>query len=203
MAKAVRLFVAIELPDEARLAITGEQTRIRRRLEGSKQSSIKWVTPDHLHLTLAFLGYVANERLETVVESMRQPLDAESFSLEFGGLGVFPPRGDPRVLWIGVKDGAEEVVALQRLVADRLARLELTLEERAFHPHLTLARWRSGGRSDRERVREQETAQRLVRIDVSDVTLMESRLSPAGSTYIALCHSRLREPAVPPLQSTS
>jgi 2'-5' RNA ligase len=99
--------------------------------------------------------------------------------------------------------GAGDLAALQRMVVDRLSRLSLTLEERAYHPHLTIARWRSAARADGQRALQQATPGLLIEVDVSAVTLFESRLSSAGSTYIALCHSPLRESAVPPLQSTS
>ena len=194
--------MAIELTETARRAIAAEQDRLQHALAGAGPSSIKWTAFTHLHLTLVFLGRVENDRVDVVVETIRRPIEAEPFSIVFGGLGVFPPRGEPRVLWLGLMSGADRVKAVQSHVVHRVTALGLALEERAFTPHLTIARWREGRPSDRRRVLERERADDIVRVDVSSVTLFESRLSPTGSTYTALCHSPLAEPAAPPLQSS-
>jgi 2'-5' RNA ligase len=186
-----RLFVAIELTDEAQRAIASEQDRLRDALGRGKAASIKWIAPDHLHLTLAFLGHVDDARADAVVDGMRHGFDTRRFSIVFGGLGVFPPHGEPRVLWVGLMRGADDVGAVQRQVAGRVADLGVTLEDRAYHPHLTIARWKSARRSDRHLVLDRDTAAAITGLEVSSVTLMESRLSPAGSTYIALCRSPL------------
>src|SRR5262249_26469707 len=123
------------------------------------------------------------------------------FLLEFGGLGVFSPRGDPRVLWIGLLRGAPDVETVQRQVVERLARLDVTLEDRVYRPHLTIARWRAARRSDRRRVVDHAAARTLARLIVSSVTLFESRLSPTSATHTALCRAVLAESPDPPVQS--
>src|SRR6476659_1419840 len=98
----------------------------------------------------------------------------------FDGIGVFPPHGEPRVLWSGVTEGAAELVALHRELAPRAAALEIALEERAFHPHLTLGRWRESRRQDRQRTLAAEARDPIARVHVRRATLYESRLSPSG-----------------------
>jgi RNA 2',3'-cyclic 3'-phosphodiesterase len=197
----MRLFVAIELNDETRRAIAAEQTRLRQKLDKGHGSSLRWVRADHIHLTLAFLGEIAADRVETIVDVMRQPIDADRFSIVFGGLGTFPAHGAPRVVWLGLTAGAREVAVVHRQVATRLDGVGIAPESRAFHPHLTLARWRTSTAADQRRVVAADRSEDVGRIDVEAVTLIHSRLSPAGPTYTPLCEARLRDRASVPLQS--
>jgi 2'-5' RNA ligase len=197
----MRLFVAIDLDEASRGAVADLQTRLSRSLEDRRKSGLKWVSPQHVHLTLAFLGELTDDRGAAVTEAMRQPIDAEPFELVFGGFGVFPPSGPPRVLWLGVMSGQEEVAAVQRVIAARIAQLGIALEERKFHPHLTLARWRLPRQSDRRQVLAAGAALPVVRLHVSAVSLVESRLSSGGPTYSTLCQARLGLNGLEPLQS--
>jgi 2'-5' RNA ligase len=198
----VRLFVAIDLNDAARAAIAEEQKRLRIAFDAAGRSTLKWVAPAHLHLTLVFLGEVEPTRADRVVDAMRRSIDVRPFSMVLGGLGVFPPHGAPRAMWLGLKAGAEAVIEVQRQVAERLARLGIAPDARPFHPHLTLARWRASRNSDRRRAIDADGQAPIARVEVEAVALIESRLSSAGPAYTALCHSRLGESAVPPLQSS-
>jgi 2'-5' RNA ligase len=178
----MRLFVAIDLSDAARRAIAVEQERLAEVLGPS--SSLKWVRPDHMHLTLAFLGEIEETRAAAVIDVMGKNIDeAQPFAIAIAGLGVFPPHGAPRVLWVGLSTGAREAIELQRHVVDRLSRIGVTLEERAFHPHLTLARWRQARPADRGRVAAAERGLEVARVEVDAVTLYQSRLSSAGLTH--------------------
>src|SRR6266550_4708422 len=146
----MRLFVAVDLSEEARQAMAAEQKRIAAALAG-RQTSLKWVRPEHLHLTLVFLGSVDEERARAGVDAIGRDVDAAPFDLVFDGVGAFPPHGEPRVLWTGVTHGAAELVALHRELRQRAAALGIALEARPFIPHLTLGRWRASRRHDRER----------------------------------------------------
>lgn len=125
----IRLFVAIDLPEEV----------IERLgwLEGGLPGA-RWVEPDNLHLTLRFIGPVDGGAYRDIAAALSE-VRGEPFELTLRGLGHFPPRGQPKVLWVGV---AEEpaLVALQRAVETRLQRLGLEPEHRKFKPHVTLAR---------------------------------------------------------------
>src|SRR5437762_14047960 len=105
----MRLFVAIDLDDDARRAIAGEQKRLTRALSESGGHPPKWVQPTLLHLTLAFLGEVPAERVAALTALMSEDLDVEPFTAVCAGFGVFPPRGAPQVLWLGVTSGAREL----------------------------------------------------------------------------------------------
>lgn len=182
----MRLFTAIELTDDARGKIAAEQARLRRALGRGARP----VRPEHMHLTLAFIGETPEARGAAIVGAMEQPLAMTPFTVAFGGIGVFPPRGAPRVLWLGVREGEAAMIELYREVADRLSKLDVEAERRPYHPHLTLARWRESRPSDRP-APDRASPTVVARIDVSFVTLFESRLSSTGPAYTALARAPL------------
>ena len=182
-----RLFAAIELGASALHLVIDEQTRLAETIRGS---SVRWTKRDQLHITLVFIGEVSDERAGQIVEVMRDGIPHPPFRFELGGIGAFPPHGAPRVLWIGVKSGAESVVRVQGLVVDRLERVGVEREERAFSPHVTLARWRDSRPSDRPRDRSQSPPT-IAQVDVNSVTLFQSRISSTGSTYTRLVETPL------------
>jgi 2'-5' RNA ligase len=183
----MRLFVAIDVEDEARDAIVREQKRLGQLLSRAQP---RWALPEQIHLTLTFIGEIDSARLTPIVDAMSRDFARAPFRLVFGGLGVFPAHGAPRVLWIGVSEGEGRVVELQEDVARRLAAVGVTSDERPFRPHLTLGRWRDGRPSDRSRVAAAAPAP-ISGGSVEAVTLYESRLSPSGATHIPVARGRL------------
>jgi len=182
----MRMFVAVDLDEIAKAAIAREQ-QLAWRL--AAQSPITFVDPQQAHLTLAFLGEVPAPQADRVIAAMQEPIAATPFPIAFGGLGVFPRRGAPRVLWLGVSDGADTLNALQQLVARRLLAVAVTLEDRAFHPHLTLGRWKQSRPSERPSFPPEPRSSTAMTVD--HVTLYESRLSSEGATHIERAHARL------------
>jgi 2'-5' RNA ligase len=188
----MRLFTAIELNEDARQAITAEQKRIAGVLSRGAPASLKWIQPEHMHLTLVFLGEIEETKAAAVIRAMGDDIDeAEPFSIVFAGIGTFPAHCAPRVLWLGLSSGATEAIALQRRVVERLSPTGVRIEERPFHPHLTLARWRESRQADRRRVAAAERDAEVARVDVHAVTLFESRLSSSGAAYTVLARAPL------------
>ena len=185
----MRLFVALDLDAGAREAIAALQRRVAQALGPDR--SLKRVDPAHMHVTLAFLGEIADARVPSLVDELSVDIDTSPFSAELRGLGVFPPHGAPRILWLGVGEGADEIAEVQQEVANRLERLDVLLEQRPFHPHLTLARWRTSRPADRERALSADHDTVVARVNVHHVTLYESRLSPAGPSYTVLARATL------------
>jgi 2'-5' RNA ligase len=185
----MRLFIAIDLDEAAREAIAVEQARLKKAI--GDRSPLKWVRDEQMHLTLVFLGEVPEDRAPRLIQTVEEPIDQPAFDASFEGVGMFPPHGAPRVLWIGVAAGAQKMIALQRELAGRMRQLGIALEDRPFHPHLTLARWRESGSADRRRIGETTKATTIARVRIDHATLYRSRLSPSGSTYTPLARATL------------
>ena len=184
-----RLFVALEIGSQAQRQIADEQKRLA---ETMRAAALRWTKYEQLHITLVFIGQVSEERAAAIVDAMRDPLPHPPFRFALGGLGAFPPRGAPRALWIGVKSGGEQVVRVQRLVAERLETLGIERERRPFSPHLTLARWKDSRSSDRPRTTTASPAT-IASVDAHGVTLFQSHVTSAGSTYSSLVECPLQE----------
>jgi 2'-5' RNA ligase len=132
----VRLFVALNIPDEVRQRIDAEVLApLRDRLP-----KVRWVRPEMLHVTLAFLGERSEAEAREAhlvvqeVASARRPVRAT-----LTGLGAFPDAARPRVLWLGLADPGP-VRDLHRIFERERARLGVPAEGRAYHPHVTLGR---------------------------------------------------------------
>jgi len=190
----MRLFVAIDLPDDARDAVMAVETKVISRLKRSQD--LRVVRPEQLHLTLAFIGQVDADRGSAIEHALTPEIPLPPFEMSLEGLGVFPRSGPPRVLWIGVARGAAQATELQRMVAERLEPLGVELDRRPFSPHLTLARWRTSRASDARSIRSEQIGL-VTRFSVDGVTLYHSLLSPRGSSYRALARARLVTPSPP------
>ena len=191
----MRLFVAVDIDDVIRRRIERTTGSLRHVIEqAGSPVRIAWVPPDRLHLTLQFVGEVSDDVGGEIAACLEAPFDQTPFELRFGPLGMFPPTGLPRVVWLGVEQGARELALLQAAVARRLEHIAFRRESRPCAPHLTLARIKEGGtRADRERI----SGARLEvagRCTIDHVTLYQSRLSPRGPTYMPLASTPLVGP---------
>jgi 2'-5' RNA ligase len=188
----MRLFTAIELGDDvcARAGALVESLR-RRADKAAPRAKVTWVAPDRMHLTLRFIGEVTDDKAEAIVAALRAPLPLEPFDVRWEGLGSFPPRGAPRVLWVGVAIGKEALIEAEAAISDRLAGLGFPREDRPYSPHLTLARVREpAGLKAASLFESLEGALGDTRVNA--ITLFRSHLSPKGPTYVAMERTRLR-----------
>jgi 2'-5' RNA ligase len=152
---------------------------------------VSGVREENLHLTMRFLGETADSRIGDLVTRFGAPLAALAFDIELGGVGVFPPAGPPRVVWIGVTRGVEPLVALSAEVERRFVAWGFGREDRPFQAHLTIGRCKDPlDPQARDRLVE-AGAGSLGSSRVEEVVLYQSRLSASGPTYIALARSPL------------
>ena len=124
-----RLFVAIELPDTAKKEIFA----IRKELPGAR-----WVNPDQMHLTLRFIGEVDDQTLQEATKAL-STVYGQPFQMAITGIGHFPPRKPPRILWAGIHAG-NNLLILQKMVEHALQSAGIPGEARPFAPHITIAR---------------------------------------------------------------
>jgi 2'-5' RNA ligase len=187
----MRLFTAIELPDDAKAAIAAEQKAIVARMTDSPRS-IRLVHAQHLHLTLVFIGEVSPESAASIVDLMSREIPERPFRAAFGGVGVFPASGPPRTLWLGLVEGARNAIDVHARVAERLRDAGVEPDRKPYRPHLTLGRWRD--RDPRARGRMPASASVIATVNVNAVTLFESTLTQAGPYYTRLARANLSCP---------
>ena len=189
----MRIFIGIDLDDEIR-------QKIARFLEGVRgfAPEARWVRPESLHITLKFIGEQKPEQVEAISDCMRR-VDGSAVDIHLRGHGFFPTSKAPRVFWIGIQAGPE-LAELATNIDRSVGELGITCEDRAFSPHLTLARGGSGSGSpklrkgDRPNARFAVLEKRLAAmgdLDFGAMTarefiLYQSQLSPKGSTYTKL-----------------
>jgi 2'-5' RNA ligase len=151
-------------------------------------SGVAWVASGNLHLTLKFLGQVAEERIEAIIgAATRATAGARAFDARVCGLGAFPSATRPRVLWAGVTDGAPAMIDLAGRVDRALAPLGFPAESRPFSPHVTVGRVRQPGRNPELAAALESAAQReFGKLRVAGASLMRSELSRAGARYTEL-----------------
>src|SRR5207302_1775918 len=124
--------------------------------------------------------------------ALEPPVSISPFDLTLAGAGAFPKRGAPRVLWAGVTAGREELLLAEREISSRLATLGIPEEERAYSPHLTLARVREPAGLRSARLLEGLTDKRFGTVRIDAITLFHSKLSPKGPTYTPLLRIRCK-----------
>jgi 2'-5' RNA ligase len=184
----VRSFVAITLPNDVKEALQRVADEQRAR---TPERSIRWSRVSGIHLTLKFLGDVAESDLPAIKAALAQCcVDHVPFVFSVGGMGCFPNTKRPRVLWVGVTEETGRLAALQRDVERHLEGLGFAREQRAFHPHLTLGRTRQGAKpSEQARIGEvvdSSEVGELGQVRVDEIHLMRSDLRPDGAVYTSL-----------------
>jgi 2'-5' RNA ligase len=181
----IRSFIAILLTDAVREAVAAATERLRPLC-----GAVAWVPPQNLHVTLQFLGGQSEERL-AAAEAGLDDAAARSAPIDVTvhGIGAFPGLERPRILWIGMAQGALEVRALQARVADALAAQGFPREDRPWHPHLTIGRvfderrWRRDAGPPLRSALAQLATTTFGTLPIAEVALMRSDLSPAGARY--------------------
>jgi 2'-5' RNA ligase len=176
----MRLFIAIEIPDE----VKKEMAEVQRRLKGSGVEA-SWPRAGGIHLTLKFLGETPEALVPDILDGMRQAGGGMGpFRLEVVGTGTFPNPKNARVVWIGLSGDLETLSRLQAGVEDAMVRLGMEREQRKFTPHLTLGRIKYIRSRDRWlNALEENKDVTLPGFDVTAVSLMKSELKPSGAVY--------------------
>lgn len=192
-ADSLRLFLALELPEEHRRAIERRGADLRSRLPPAR-----WVPVENLHLTLAFLGATDPERVPALAAAVAPAFAAvPRFETALVGAGTFPPARPARVAWVGLRP-SPELSSLQRAVAASAARSlgldPAELDRRPFHPHVTVARprrpWNRRACEDFARAFEPApgggAAAASQSFEVEEGVLYRSEPGSSGARYVAL-----------------
>jgi 2'-5' RNA ligase len=176
-----RVFCAIELPLEIRRRV---QAHIVRLHESVPQAGASWNGDDKLHLTIKFLGDIAVDRVPALSLAAADAVSGlKPFTLAAEGCDAFPPRGQPRVLWIGVRDDAAELARLHDRLEAEGAGKDFAREARTFRPHLTIARVRHSQAAGQLATTHRELGFPRMEFEVNELVVIRSQLAGAGSSY--------------------
>ncbi len=176
-----RTFIAIEIPTDLRSIVIAHLKALRDRVPNVSAS---WSRENNLHLTLKFLGDVPAGRLEAVSAAAASAAQASApFEVSIAGCGVFPPRGKPTVLWIGIEDANGGLQKVQRRLEDECAARSFARDTRAYQPHLTIARIKKPqGAKDLAEAHLHSTFP-LQSLRAKELVVFRSELLPQGSGH--------------------
>jgi 2'-5' RNA ligase len=178
---SLRVFCAIELPRAARRLVLEHIARLKEKVPQAKAS---WARDANLHLTLKFLGEIPTPSAAAFSETVSRAVSAiQPFSIRFEQTGVFPTHGQPRVLWIGVKDLSAKLAELHARLEEESAQAGFTKETRPFHPHLTIARLRQADKARALANAHMQMEFDPLEVAVAELLVIRSELSGAGSKY--------------------
>ncbi len=179
----LRVFIAIDVEDPLLVS------RIERIKDSVVATGVpmKPVETENLHITLRFIGEVPAGVVEEIKREVMEPLRFKPFKVTLAGLGAFPSPARPRVVWIGISEGLEELRALRDEIEAGLRRLGVRPDDKEFHPHLTLARIK-GSRNIQALVKLLQEMQdyEVGSFTVTSVRLKKSTLTRHGPIYETL-----------------
>lgn len=181
---SIRAFLAFELPAEIK-------EQVRKVSEELKRSNMdmRWVKPDNIHLTVVFLGDVREGDISAMAREIEKvSCGFRPFEIYLKGLGIFPDRRRPRVLWAGYDGDIERMVMLRDVLYERLMPFEIKEEKRQFRPHLTIGRFRKTGRGNPmlDDVIKKHEGLSSPALHVGELVLFKSELRPQGPEYTKL-----------------
>ena len=188
---AIRAFIAIELPQ----VLQEQLSQAIVRLQEQSPRAVRWVAARNIHLTLKFLGNVSPENITQLTRVIQhESLRYKPFTMHAGGLGAFPSKIHPRVIWVGI-DAPPVLLELQQSIDRETDRLGYASEERGFSAHLTLGRVsQHAGPQEVRQIAEalaRNTIGDLGTIQVNSLRLFRSDLQPGGAVYTPLYDARL------------
>lgn len=168
-----RLFVAVDCPETI-------QEQLLELCDLSLESA-SWLDPEQFHLTLQFIGDVDHNTFHSIVETLSE-VRMTDFELLIKGVGFFPQKKSPRILWAGLEKN-EALFQLQKKIENRIRRLHVPLENRKFHPHITLARLRNPSSDQIGGYLMQNNLFKTPPFLVQSFSLYSSVLTPHGAVY--------------------
>lgn len=187
-----RVFCAAELPAQVRAQL---QEHIHQLREAFPDVAASWSRVENIHLTLKFFGSVNVDRVPTIsAAASRAVQEFSPVRIRIATTGVFPRPSRAQVLWVGVNDSSGKLSHLQQQLEEECAKEGFAKEDRAFRPHLTVARIRKPEGSRRLAEAHLRMEFEPVDIELDELIVFRSELSSKGSKYTAVSRHRLSNP---------
>jgi RNA 2',3'-cyclic 3'-phosphodiesterase len=168
-----RLFAAIDLPPSTKRLLVDLDPHLR---------GVRWVAPEQMHLTLGFFGNVT-EDVDLRLREKIGVIHFGAFFLPIASIGTFPPKGPPKIVWIGVGNGHPHLFQIHKRVQEAALSAGLEPDLRAWHPHITLARCREISPQEIRKFLKSNVDLDLGMIRVETFHLYSSKLTPDGSIH--------------------
>jgi len=180
--ESLRLFVGIDTPAQVKELLDDLRATLAR-----SGADVHWEQKAKLHCTLRFLGEVSGTLLDPLTKALESAVTGiGTLSLVYAGIGFFPDRNRPRILWIGIEESSGTLLQLQRQLEGALIPLGVPTEGRPFHAHVTLGRIRSPRKLSLLLESAESCTFQSPPVTVHEVNIVRSVLTPRGSVYSVL-----------------
>ena len=188
MENALRAFIAVEITSEIRKELIRLQSELKKSLKGN----ISWVEPENIHLTLRFLGQISDAQLEEIKKIVDETAKKiKRFNMDLGVIGAFPDISNPRIVWVGINYGFNQLNEINAELEDRLEIINFAVGEKYFHPHLTIARVKSiDGENSLDEITQKIHPKQLPET-VDKLIIFQSEITPQGANYTELFEAHL------------
>lgn len=185
----MRLFIAIEIPDEIKKEMVGVQDQLRKA-----NVDASWIRSEGIHLTLKFLCEVPEAKIGAILGGLQTAAGGTGpLKFSVSGVGTFPNPNNARVVWIGLGGDIEQLTRLQIAVEQAMVLVGMAREGRKFTPHLTLGRIKFIRSRDRWiKALDEMKDISLTGFVATSVSLMKSELKPSGAVYTEMGRVELR-----------
>jgi len=175
----VRSFISFDPPDDVREAIISVQNELKHA-----DADVSWEQPRQLHSTVKFLGEISEDLLPKILSELRSILSSfQQMQISYDGIGGFPNLRQPRVLWIGCTSDDGHLIRMKDEIDRRFVPLGFAIEDRTFHPHVTLGRVRSPRNLHHLTPMLEKCTFERQRVELTRLFVMKSILQPRGAVY--------------------
>ncbi len=184
----MRLFISVELPEDIKKNVAKIITELKKT-----DAKVKWIEPKNLHITLKFLGWVKDSKIDEIIDlTTKAVAQIKSFKAKFAGIGSFPKGRKPKVVWVGTAEGGDVLCSMAQALEGALAKVGYRSEARGFKSHITIGR-----------VKEDKGVNKLIEkigalkstdfgeVIVNSINIMKSTLTPKGPIYKILKEIKL------------
>ena len=175
----MRIFAALPLPLNLKIEIGEKQKELK-----DIYKNLKYVNPENMHLTLYFFGEIDESKTEEIFDIMDDPsMRSDRIKCSIDEAGFFPDSGMVRVVYLGIKNGKNEIVAYQKNFVELLARRGFAIADKPFNTHITVAR------NKREKIKKELVKEKLhlqSAFTIDRIVLYRSILHRDGPRYIPL-----------------
>jgi RNA 2',3'-cyclic 3'-phosphodiesterase len=186
----IRTFIGVDIGKAIRDRAVALQGKLAQT-----GTEVKWVEAENIHVTLLFLGEVDEREILSICRAVQDTVGRhEPFSMTVEKVGCFPNLRRPRILWIGVGQGSQELCALHESLEPPLLQLGCyRREERKYSPHITLGRVKSDRPAEAlSTAIGANAAWRGGEVDVTEILVLSSELTPKGPIYTVLSRAKLK-----------